>query len=560
MVMLEELLNNKGEKENNELIYKKTKTPNNIETANILPNYYYNKQYNNWRPQGQLLSTLYDHNTIPVEKLVPFDQSNFCSFDNLGNAILFNVKYIKDNDIIINKKWEFESKNKDDIIYKNNICSINNSYFAVALKKYLYQYNPHIYSKSKDAHLLLCQLPDNSNISCIKSFGYLNKENQKILFCSDNGSINLYDDRTNHEISLNLKVPKEKGIMNCICDSFEYGQFLISTLDGNLFKYDLRLNSLINDFKYYYGMPISGVNIYKPSKLNEFEVNTLNKYNQYIILWSGADEHEISFFNEYDMNCDLLLKLNVQNNRNEYSPLDIEIPFFENINENNDDLDKNQIKRIQKRFKYLEKYTNTFNRNKIKRYFSTQTGDSDYDSINQRLDNLSNIYNSPNTVQCVLSPFSDFSSSQNNYIYDNSPYIISAGNDKVIRYWDISKDTTNNNIIKSYIINAPNNLTTCQFTKGFFERTSVLQSNENYNLKMIKKNIPGFSDFQNLNGILYHSSVQKEFDQDDDSIKYCTKISDPSHKSVITDLLPMNLNGMNLLVSSSWDGTIKLWK
>ena len=64
----------------------------------------------------------------------------------------------------------------------------------------------------------------------------------------------------------------------------------------------------------------------------------------------------------------------------------------------------------------------------------------------------------------------------------------------------------------------------------------------------------------NLNGIIYHSSVQKEFDQDDDSIKYCTKISDASHKSVITDLLPMNLNGVNLLVSSSWDGTIKIWK
>ena len=558
MVMLEELLNYKEEKKSNEIIYKKSKTQGNIENIKVMPNYYYNKQYNNWRPQGQLITTLYDHNTIPIEKLLPFDQTNFCSFDNLGNAILFNVKHIRDNELIINKKWEYESKNKEDIIYKNNISCINNSYFAVALKKYLYQYNPHIYSKSKDAHLLLCQLNDDSNISCIKSFGNINKESQKILFCTDNGSINLYDDRTNHEISLRFEIPKEKGIMNCICESFDYGQFFISTLDGNLFKYDLRLNSLIKDFKYYHGMPISGVNIYKPSKLNDFEFNTLNKNSQYIILWSGADEHEISFFNDSDMNCDLLLKLNVQNNRNEYSPLDIEIPFFENINENNDDLNENQIKKIKNRFKYLEKYTSTYNKNKS--FFTFHTNDNDYDLINQRLNNLSNIYNSPNTVQCVLSPFSDFSLSQNNYIYENSPYIISAGNDKVIRYWDISKDTTNNNIIKSYIINAPNNLTTCQFTKGTFERTSILQSNENYNLKMAKKNIPGFSDFQNLNGIIYHSSVQKEFDQDDDSLKYCTKISDPSHKSVITDLLPMNLNGMNLLVSSSWDGTIKLWK
>ena len=559
MVMLEDLLNYKGENEN-EINYKKNKSQDKIDNMNILPNYYFNKQYSNWRPQGQLLSTLYDHNTIPVEKLVPFDQNNFCSFDNFGNAILFNVKYVKDNEILINKKWEYKNNNKEDITYKNNICCINNSYFAVAIKQYLYQYNPHIYSKSKDAHLPLCQTNDDSNISCIKSFGSSNKESQKILFCTDNGSINLYDDRTNHEIFLNLKVPKEKGIMNCICESFDYGQFLISTLDGNLFKYDLRLNSLINDFKYYYGMPISGVNIYKPNKSCELEINTLNKNGQYIVLWSGTDEHEISFFNDSDMNCDLLLKLNVQNNSNEYNPLEIEIPFFENINENNDDSNENQIKQIKNRFKYLERYTFAYNKNKIKRLFWQQTGDSDYDSINQRLNNLSNIYNSPNTVQCVLSPFSDYSLSQNNYIYENSPYFISAGNDKVIRYWDLSKDITNNNLMKSYIINAPNNLTTCQFTKGSFEKTNVLQSNENYNLKMIKKNIPGFSDFQNLNGIIYHSSVQKEFDQDDDSIKYCTKISDASHKSVITDLLPMNLNGVNLLVSSSWDGTIKIWK
>ena len=165
-------------------------------------------------------------------------------------------------------------------------------------------------------------------------------------------------------------------------------------------------------------------------------------------------------------------------------------------------------------------------------------------------------------MQCVLSPFSDFTASQNNYIYENSPYIISAGNDKVIRYWDINKDLLNNNnyLMKSYIINAPNNLITCQFTKGSFDKTSILQSNENYNLKGIKANIPGFSEFQNFNGTLYHSSVQNEFNQEDNELKYCTKISDPSHKSVITDLLPMNINGINMLLSSSWDGTVKLWK
>ena len=555
MVMLEELLNYKGENEN-ELLSKRSKSMGKIE--NVLANYYFNKSYNNWRPQGQLITTLYDHMTIPVEKLIPFDNSNFCSFDNLGNAILYNVKYNKDNELIINKRWQYISDNKEDIIYKNNICCIDNSYFALGIKKYLYQYNPHIPSKSKDVSLQICESNDDSNISCIKPFGYSSKENQKILFCTENGSINLYDGRTNHEISLNLKIPKEKGIMNCICESFEYGQFLISTFDGNLLKYDLRLNSIIDDFKYCYGTPISGINIYRPSKLSEFEFTN----NQYILLWSAAEDHEISFFNYSDMNCDLLLKLNIENNSNEYSPLEIEIPFFENFNDIKNDLNENKIDQIKNKFKYLERYTYVYNKNKIKRFFSYEKDNNEYESINQKINNLNNIYNNPNTVQCVLSPFSDFTASQNNYIYENSPYIISAGNDKVIRYWDINKDLLNNNnyLMKSYIINAPNNLITCQFTKGSFDKTSILQSNENYNLKGIKANIPGFSEFQNFNGTLYHSSVQNEFNQEDNELKYCTKISDPSHKSVITDLLPMNINGINMLLSSSWDGTVKLWK
>ena len=558
MIMLEELLNYSRDN-NNDIIYSKKKSLEKID--NVLTNYYFNKLYNNWRPQGQIMTTLYDHQMTPVEKLLLLDNSNFCSFDNLGNAILYNVKYNKDNDIIINKKWEYMNKNKEDIIYKNNICCMNNSYFVLALKNSLYQYNPHIPSKSKEVNLNICESKDDSNISCIKSFGNLSKENQKILFCTENGSINLYDARTNHEVSLNLKIPKQKGIMNCICESFDYGQFFISTVDGNLLKYDLRLNSLINDFKYYYGTPISGINIYRPPKLNEYENNFLSKNNQYIILWSGADEHEISFINLSDMNCDLLLKLNIQNNSNEYNPLDIEIPFFENVNEMNNDSNNEKMNRIKNKFKYLERYTYIYNNNKTKRFFSHQIDDNDYESVNQKLINLSNIYNSPNTVQCVLSPFSDYSLIQNNYIYDNSPYIISAGNDKVIRYWDIYKDIINNNYpLKSYIINAPNNLTTCQFTKGSFEKTNILQSNENYNLKGLKANISGFSEFQNFNGILYHASEQNEFDREDESLKYCTKISDPSHKSVITDLLPMNINGVNLLVSSSWDGTVKLWK
>ena len=576
MVMLEELLKINDEEEN-ENIDKKIKSMAKIN--NVLSNYYCNKSYNAWRPQGQIITTLYDHMTVPVEKLLPLDNTHFCSFDNFGNAILYNVKINSDDDIIIKSKWEYKNKDKDGILYKNNICSLDSSSFVLSIGNTLYQYNPTLSPKSREVSIKLCKSKDKSKISCLKSFGFSTKESQKVIFCTENGCINLYDNRANDKIVLNSAIPKEKGIMSCICESFENNSFLIGTLDGSLLKYDLRLNTIVRDFKYYNEIPILGINLYRTSKASEYEFNTFDKTNQYIILWTGAEDHEISFWNYSDMNCSLLLKLNIQSNgNNELNPFEVEIPYLENnfnkeenflnIRDDNNEEENNNItninKKLKKKFKYLNKFTYFYNKNSI-RYYSFPIKDEEYSIVSQRLTNLNNIYINPNTVQCVLSPFSDYSLGQNNYIYDNSPYIISAGNDKVIRYWDLSKDYLNVNYSKkSYIINAPNNINFCQVTKGIFDRTTVYQSNEIYNIKGAKLNMPGLSEFQNFNGTLYHSSIQKEFDENDNELKHCTKISDPAHKSIISDLLPLSLNGyngpVNILISSSWDGTVKIWK
>jgi hypothetical protein len=93
MYKLEELLKESNEEEN--LDNKIKSTQMNI----ALKNYYYSKSYYNWRPQGQIVSTLYDHMSIPVEKLLPLDNSHFCSFDNKGDAILYNVKINSDDEI-----------------------------------------------------------------------------------------------------------------------------------------------------------------------------------------------------------------------------------------------------------------------------------------------------------------------------------------------------------------------------------------------------------------------------------------------------------------------------
>ena len=63
--------------------------------------------------------------------------------------------------------------------------------------------------------------------------------------------------------------------------------------------------------------------------------------------------------------------------------------------------------------------------------------------------------------------------------------------------WDITREGLNNNEKKSYLINAPNNLTYCNFTKSSFDKTNILQSNEAFNEPGQRTDMPGFSPYLN---------------------------------------------------------------
>ena len=111
-----------------------------------------------------------------------------------------------------------------------------------------------------------------------------------------------------------------------------------------------------------------------------------------------------------------------------------------------------------------------------------------------------------------------YSNNSSSIKYINSSYIITGGNDNILRYWDLTKDGINfingNNLNDkgSYIINAPNDLTYCNYSKSSFSNFIVLQSNESFDDLGKKTNLPGFSEYQNYNGITYHSSPQNEFE------------------------------------------------
>ena len=196
--------------------------------------------------------------------------------------------------------------------------------------------------------------------------------------------------------------------------------------------------------------------------------------------------------------------------------------------------------------------------------------ESDFDYfLNLNLSKMTNFYENYSTVQCVAAPLGVRSEDDR---YQNTSYIISGGNDMTIRYWDFSKeidvykqlDISNEEKNKSYIINTLNNISYCKFTQSSFNGTDIIQSNEEYNYKKKKKNMKGLSICQYYNGICFHALKQNEFDESDEVLRYCTKLSDASHKSIISDLLPFRAsnqnNKMNLLISSSWDGMIKIWE
>ena len=548
----------------------------NISTSSHLyQNYYYNKSFINWRPTGQLLSTLYFHNNNPVLKLIPLNDNKICSFDSSGTAILWNM-FKKDDNFYTKKEYIFKSQSsfKTPILYKNCIALIDNLYFITASKNILYQYEPE-YSNQIATELI--KTKSGINITCLQSFGNDSMKLQNVIFCTEKGEINIYDQRS-HRISLEKNISFDSGRPLCIKESFENNTFYIGTTGGKILQYDLRFNSILNEFSYYNNDPIIGISPYLSNRLNLGEIFQGNNdiySGKYLIIWTGSNTHEVGFWNTYTNNCDILLKVNNVNLTRETKDknlflMDVDYPLplrsilFDkyNVAKKND---------ISINYLSLNKYNYIPNNNYRKLLSMKHPCDDFYIQQYPALEKIYNINNNRNTVQCISLPICDkFNYNSNNY-YLNAPYVITSGNDSTIRYWDISKDGINNingnnlNDRGSYIINAPNYLTYCKYSKSSFSDFIVLQSNESFDDLGKKTNILGFSEYQNYNGITYHSSPQNEFDANcQGDLKFCTKISDPSHKGVITDLLCYGLNSddgfCNILASCSNDGTIKIWK
>ena len=550
----------------NELLFpeKNTRSITTNPGIHILSSYLYNKNFQDWRPQGQIITTLYDHDKNHVEKLLPLPGNKFCSFDNEGSANIFKILSKENEDSIIVKKiWYSGNEIQNPIKYKNTINMIDNLTFIAASGNKIYTYNPLYAKDTKQITKILCESQDASNITCVLPFGKNSLERQKLLIGTEKEGINIYDQRMKN-MAIKNRISISDGMINCLCETFSKDNFYIGTIGGHLLDYDIRLNAIVKDYIYSENIPISGIIPYRLNKNNNYDLSSIIKSQNYYIIWTAAFDHEIGLWNSVSMHCDLLLKVNTLEFRGEFRPLTVEIPYLKQNYKLSSILEKRRSVKndLNSIIKFSHRYNNNFTNSLILSNLENKLNENSFNIYS----NMTNLYDNPSTVQCVVSPLCDsnYSVDKSNIDYGNSPYLLSAGNDMIIRYWDITREGINNEKKLSYIINAPNNLTYCNFTKSSFDKTNILQSNEAFNEPGQRTNMPGFSPYLNYNGVSFYDIPQNEFDNGITNLKFCSRISDCSHKSLITDILPMSIEDkspqFNILVSSSWDGKIKIWK
>jgi WD40 repeat protein len=455
-----------------------------------------------------LLNTLYEHtnNIASVEKLINIDNNKLLSFGSDGQIILWDIN-ANETDISVDKLTLHMA---NPVMHKNTISYIENNNFVMASNDTINIYK--IESTKQDFIInQTYKIKDDYEITNLM----VSNESKNIITCNQKGTLHLYDTRMNkHGLSNNIGV--HKGLITCMDFSRDERNLYLGTTGGFILNYDFRLNSIIEIYKYNENTPINGISNYIPR-------NDYNSNSPFLLIWTAGNDHEIGLWNMTNMNCEILFKVN-QLQGKEVKSLSTEIPSI-----------------------YLRKDNETYKSlYKFDKYMNIS---SDYYSYaNKRLSRLNNYYDNTTTVQSVFAPVN-----QNG---ENFPFFISAGNDMTIRYWDISKESHK----KSFLINAPNKTDNCFYTTSVFDNTLIIQSNENINTKMPKKEIATMAEYQNYNGISFNLGIHNEFDENLEVLKYCTKISDSAHKNIITDITSMNIANSSLLFTSSWDGTIKIWK
>ena len=64
------------------------------------------------------------------------------------------------------------------------------------------------------------------------------------------------------------------------------------------------------------------------NKYSNYDLSSIIKSSNYYVIWTASSVHGIGIWNSANMHCDLLLKVNTLEVRNEFMPLTVEIPYL----------------------------------------------------------------------------------------------------------------------------------------------------------------------------------------------------------------------------------------
>ena len=123
-------------------------------------------------------------------------------------------------------------------------------------------------------------------------------------------------------------------LINFTSETYEKDNFYFGAIGGYSLDYDLRLNTIIKDFVYNEDTHILCIMPYLLNKYSNYDLSSIIKSSNYYVIWTAPPEHEIGVFQTYllffmhlmifelwnnaNMHCDLLLKVNTLEVRNEF--------------------------------------------------------------------------------------------------------------------------------------------------------------------------------------------------------------------------------------------------
>ena len=130
----------------------------------------------------------------------------------------------------------------------------------------------------------------------------------------------------------NISIKNNKQIsysfVSCINETYQKDNFYLGIIGGDLLDYDLRLNAAAKNCTFNEDTPIFGIMPYRLNKYSNYDLYPIIRSSNYYVIWTASSDHEVGLWNSANMHCDLLLKVNTLEVRNELRPLTIEIPYL----------------------------------------------------------------------------------------------------------------------------------------------------------------------------------------------------------------------------------------